>query len=44
MYYTEEDRIKTMLTGTPLTAEKIIARDGKVGSDFGGTSWFLQCI
>lgn len=42
MYYsTEEDCIKTMLTGTPLTAEKVIARDGKVGSAFGGTSWFF---
>lgn len=42
MYYTNIDEcMKTMLTGTPLTAEKVLARDGKVGSDYGGTSWYF---
>ncbi len=42
MYYTKtSDRIRTMLTGTPLTAEKIRVRDDGIGSGFGGTSWFF---
>jgi hypothetical protein len=42
MYFdNEKDRIRTMITGAPLSAEDIMARDSAIGSDYGGTSWFF---
>lgn len=43
MYYEEEeDRVRTMLCGIPLSAEKLRMSDKKLGSEWWGTSYFFM--